>query len=240
LADHLERLAWSAERTGIRLPLPVGELAREVERLLDEARTNGLDGELSIRIMITRGEAPLGLDPTAASNPRRIAFIQPLRPPAPEAYRDGVSVITFSAYRPSESAAGAKVGNYLESILAIQEARQTGAHEALIVDGAGRVLEGTTSNLFVLRGQKLVTPPASLPILPGITRKLVMEAARDVGLEVEEAALTVDDVQSADEVFLTSTIREVLPVVRVDSAVIGAGVPGPHTRAIHAAFRARS
>jgi branched-chain amino acid aminotransferase len=240
LRDHIERLAWSAERTGIRLPLGPAELATEMERLFAEAQARGLGPELSIRIMVTRGEGPLGLDPTEAQDPRRIAFIQPLRPPPDAAYRDGVAVVTQTSYRPSDAAEGAKVGNYLESILAIRRARETGAHEALIVDGRGRVLEGTTSNVFIVRGTSLLTPPASLGILPGITRKLVLAVAPDAGLTAEEATLTLDDVRGADEVFLTSTIRGVLPVVKVDDAMIGNGKPGPMTRAIRAAFDARA
>jgi branched-chain amino acid aminotransferase len=147
--------------------------------------------------------------------------------------------VTRTAYRPSDAAKGAKVGNYLESIVLLREARAQGAHEAIVVDSEGRVLEGTTSNVFVVKGKELVTPPTTLPLLPGITRRLVLDAAPDVGLVAVERDLRVADLHGADEVFLTSTIREVLPVSRVDDRVIGGGRAGEKTKALLAAFRKR-
>ncbi|MBL9023744.1 MAG: aminotransferase class IV [Myxococcales bacterium] len=240
LEAHLERLAWSAERVGLTLPLGPAALAEETRRLLAEIRARGASGEHTIRIMVTRGEGPMGLDPTPAVSARRVVFLEPMKGPPPEAYLDGVSVITVTTYRPSDAARGAKVGNYLESILAIREARAAGAHEALIVDTRGVVLEGTTSNVLAIKGGLLLTPPATLTILPGITRKLVLAAAPDAGLVAREVVLTTADLLAADELLLTSTIREVLPVVRVDGTPIGSGKPGPKTRTLHAAFRARA
>lgn len=239
LEDHLERLAWSAARVKMTLPAPPETLCQEVRRLLSEVASRGGSGDYAVRIVLTRGQGPMGLDPTGAGHPRRVAFINPVHTPPVEAYEEGVGVITWPTYRPSDAARGAKVGNYLESILAIEEARTRSAHEALIVSGEGLVLEGATSNVFAIKGDQLATPPAALTILPGITRRLVMEAAKDAGLDAVEAPLTPRDLLGAEEVFLTSTIREVLPVVTVDGASIGGGKPGPKTRALHAAFRER-
>lgn len=240
LEAHAARLAWSAERVGLTLPLGAAALCEEVRRLLSEIRARGASGDHAVRVMVTRGEGPMGLDPTSVRAARRVAFFEPVLGPPPQAYADGVSVITYATFRPSDAARGAKVGNYLESILAIREARAANAHEALIVDGAGAVLEGTTSNVFAIKDGVLCTPPETLTILPGITRRAVLAAAPDAGLVSREVMLTKADLLAAEEVFLTSTIREVLPVVRVDGAAIGLGTPGPRTRSLHAAFRARA
>jgi branched-chain amino acid aminotransferase len=122
-------------------------------------------------------------------------------------------------------------------MMALRAARQAGAHEALILDAAGRIAEGTTSNVFIVRGQTLITPPDDAGILLGITRAKIIELAPRVGLSVQLSTLIVSDVTSADEVFLSSSLREIMPVVRVDGAQVGQGKPGAKTRELHAAFR---
>ena len=240
LEEHAERLAWSAERLGMALPLAPSDVVLEVRRNLSEVRAeHPAVGDLVARIMVTRGEGPFGLDPAGANQPRRVTFIHPYKPLPASYLEDGVSVVTRTAYRPSDAAKGAKVGNYLESIVLLREARAQGAHEAIVVDGQGRVLEGTTSNVFAVKGGELLTPPTTLPLLPGMTRRLVLEAAPEVGLVAAERMLTVADLLAADEVFITSSIREVLPVTRVDDRPIGGGRPGTKTQALHAAFRKR-
>ncbi|NUO52745.1 MAG: branched-chain-amino acid aminotransferase [Polyangiaceae bacterium] len=241
LEEHAQRLAWSAERIGMALPLAPRDVVLEVRRNLSEIRAQHPEvGDLVARIMVTRGEGPFGLDPAAADAPRRVTFIHPYKPLPVSHQEDGVSVVTRTAYRPSDAAKGAKVGNYLESIVLLRDARAHGAHEASVVDGQGRVLEGTTSNVFAVKGAELLTPPTTLPLLPGITRGLVLEAAPEVGLVAVERELSVSDLLGADEVFITSSIREVLPVTRVDDRPIGSGRVGAKTRALHAAFRRRS
>jgi branched-chain amino acid aminotransferase len=240
LKEHVERLAWSAERVLMNLPLTVADTVGEVGRVVREILERAPEGtELVARIMITRGEGPLGLDPTEATHPRRVMLVQRLSPLSSASYTKGVTVATFATFRPSDVARGAKVGNYLESILAIRHARSAGAHEALIVTGDGHVVEGTTSNVFAIVGGDLLTPPAYESLLPGITRALVIEAAPDAGLTAVERRLSPEDLASADEVLLTSTVRELLPVVGIDGHVVGTGRPGPRTRALHEAFRRR-
>lgn len=241
LEEHAERLAWSAERIGMTLPLAPRDVVLEVRRNLSEVRAQHPEvGDLVARIMVTRGEGPFGLDPAGADQPRRVTFIHPYKPLLASHQEEGVSVVTRTAYRPSDAAKGAKVGNYLESIVLLRDARAHGAHEAIVVDGQGRVLEGTTSNVFAVKGAELLTPPTTLPLLPGITRGLVLEAAPDVGLRAVERELWVPDLLGAEEVFITSSIREVLPVTRVDDRPIGGARVGPKTLALHAAFRRRA
>lgn len=238
LREHAERLAWSADRVGMDLPLTVpdivgevGALVREVQSLLPRST------ELVARLMVTRGEGPLGLDPAGASDPLRVLIVQPFRGLPSQAYREGVDVVCFPTHRPSDAALGAKVQNYLESILALRHARQAGAHEALIVSGDGCVIEGTTSNVLYVRGDELVTPPDYETLLPGITRRIVLDLAQRVELRVRQQRTSPADLAAADEVFLTSTLRELLPVVRIDGHLIAEGRPGPMTRRLQEQFR---
>lgn len=241
LREHIERLARSAATMGFELPLTAGDLAAEVTRIVSEVReVNGDGGDLIARMMVTRGEGSLGIDPSTASNPRRVLYVHALTLPPPSLYTSGVSVICYPTFRPSDAALGAKVGNYLESVLAIRHAKARGAHEALILSYDGHVVEGTTTNVFAIHGKQLLTPPTSETLLPGITRALVIEVAPSVGLEVVERRMEPRDFASADEVFLTSSIRELLPVVSIDEHTVAEGKPGPLTRALHEAFRERN
>lgn len=233
LADHMERLARSADRVGIPMPVPKEAMSAEVERAVLAAA----NPESYIRAMLTRGAGPLGLDPTLAQKPLRVIFIEPLVPLPASMYRDGVSVVTVRTERAADAASGAKVGNYLASLLALRVAKEAGAHEALIIGADGTVVEGTTSNVFAVRDSALLTPPEEAGILPGITRAHLLQAAADIGTPVRFERLTPDELAASSEVFISSSLREVLPVVRVDSAQVGDGRPGPVTRALHAAFR---
>jgi branched-chain amino acid aminotransferase len=122
----------------------------------------------------------------------------------------------------------------------MRDVRARGAHEAVIIDALDRVVEGTTSNIFIVRGSSLVTPPESAGILAGITRRVVLDLAPSVGLTPSEAMITRSELLAADEAFLSSSVREVVAIVRADDARIGSGIPGPRTLALHDAFRAHT
>lgn len=235
LDEHLARLRRSAERVFIVLPVDDATLRGDVERTVAAAGND----ESYVRVVVTRGSGPLSLDPATAGTPLRVVLVELVVPPPREHYAHGIGAILLRSRRATDDteAAGAKVGNYLANLLALREAKARGAQEALIVDGEGRVVEGASSNVFVVRAGHLVTPPASAGILVGITRGYILAAARALGLPVEERTLSPADVTGADEVFITSSIREVLPVVRVDDAPVGAGVPGAVTRSLHRRFR---
>ncbi|EYF05619.1 Branched-chain amino acid aminotransferase [Chondromyces apiculatus DSM 436] len=234
LDEHLARLERSAGRVAIPLPLPRADFALEIRRAIRAAR----NPESYVRAMITRGSGPMGLDTGLAEKALRVVLVEPLQALPATMYRDGVAVTTFKTRRAADEVAqGAKVSNYLTSMMALKEARAAGAHEALILDGSGDVLEGTTSNVFALTQGVLVTPPEEAGILVGITRAHVLEVAGELGIPVRVERLPLETLRSATEVFITSTLREIVPVVRVDGQEIGARVPGRTTRAIHAAFR---
>lgn len=235
LGEHLARLERSAERVFIPLPVPLDTIAAEVLLGLSLSQHT----ETFVRVMITRGTGPLGLDPDLAEKPSRIVLVEPFAPPSSQAYENGIEAILVRAARAADAtpAAGAKVANYLTSLLAIREARQRGAVEAFIVDARGSVLEGTTSNVFVVKGGEVVTPPENAGILAGITRAHVLRTAEEVGVKTTLRDVREAELFDADELFISSTLREILPVVRLDGRPIAGGRPGPVTRRLHEAFR---
>jgi branched-chain amino acid aminotransferase len=144
----------------------------------------------------------------------------------------------LQASRPTddERASGAKASNYLANLLAVHEAKQKGAQEALVVGRKGQILEGASSNIFIVKDGKVRTPEPQPGILVGITRAAVLAAAADEGIEVEEGEVRPEDLYGADEAFITSSIREVMPVVSADGQTIGQGTPGPVTKRLREGY----
>lgn len=237
LNEHLARLLRSAERVQIACALSLEELRREVLSAI------ALQGgpECYVRLMLTRGIGrSLGLDPELAEHPLRVVIVTPLSLPPAASYERGIAAIIYRAERASDAcgAAAAKTGNYLLAVLAARAARERGASEALIEDAHGQILEGATSNLFAVIGGRLVTAPESCAILPGITRGEVLSLARAADLPLEFRALSRLELQAAEEVFVCSSLRELVPVVTLDGHPIGSGLPGPMTRELLARYRA--
>lgn len=236
LDAHLARLESSARRIGMRLPAPLETFAAEV------AQTHAASGndDSYVRIVSTRGSGPLGLDPGLAENPVRMVIAMPLSPPAPEVYRDGAAVALVSVRRNLRDAIDpqAKTGNYLNSVMALAEAKQRGAYEAVMLDHRDYVTEGASSNVFAVMGDRVLTPPLDVGILEGITRSVVLKVCAKAGLRVLELPLTEAALLTADEVFITSSIREIVPIVRIDDSKIGAGAPGPVYARIRTLFDA--
>ncbi len=233
-AEHLRRLERSAASLGIAMPASAAQLGGEAERAVREAD----NPESYVRLMLTRGSGPLGLDPELCSEPPlRVIMVEPLVPPPPVLYQKGITTVCVQTVRASDAAQSAKIGNYLASALALQHARQRGADEALVVNREGIIVEGTTTNVFFVQGSKLITPPLEIGILPGITRKIVLDLARELFIGVELRALTPEQAHGMQEVFFTSSIRELLPIVSIDGHRIGTGKPGPVTRRLHLALR---
>ena len=225
--EHLERLGRSADRLMIPMPVSIDVLAAEVHATLAAAGA----GEWYVRVVVTRGTGPLTYDPTTASSPLRVIIVAPIAPHLEELYERGAAVVLLYASRPTDDprAAGAKASNYLANLLAVHEAKQKGAQEAIVLGRRGQLLEGASSNLFIVK-DGVVRPPEPEPgILVGITRATVLEVCASEGLPVDETELLPEDLYDADEAFITSSIREVMPVVRADGRVIGDGKPGPVT-----------
>lgn len=237
LDAHLDRLIKSAGLVFIPVPLEKAALGEEIEGAI----AAGGNAESYVRVIITRGQGSIGLDPSLADKPRRVIIVQPLSVPPAAFYADGVGAVSYRTQRNTDrtSAEGAKIGNYLVSVLAMREATRAGAVEALVVDAEGRVLEGSSSNVFVVSGGTIVTAPTSAGILAGITRHHVLELASELGVPVELRAPTLEEAYRADELFISSSIRELMPIVRLDQRAVGGGRPGPVFRRLLEAFRAR-
>jgi branched-chain amino acid aminotransferase len=199
--------------------------------VINTCRENGLrDGY--IRLVVTRGVGGLGLNPNKCKSPSVIVIADKIQLYPEEYYENGLSIITVPTTRNLHSALNPAIKslNYLNNILAKIEANNGGCEEAIMLNSEGYVAECTGDNIFLIKGNEMLTPPLSAGALYGITRGVVMELARESGLRVSEPNLTRYDVFNADECFLTGTGAEVVPVVKVDGRVIGDGKPGVRTR----------
>ena len=239
LGDHLDRLERSAAAILMRTP-PRAHIEKAV---VDTIVASKLD-DAYVRIVVTRGAGEIALDPAAADEPRLIVIVRAPKPPPPEAYRDGVEVAIVGRTRfapgvPTSTVdPQVKSGNYLGSVLAVAEAKKRGAYEAILCDNVGRLTEGSSSNFFIVAGGRVATPPLSVGLLEGITRKEVVQLCEGAGIGVGEQALWPIDLMRADEAFLTSSVRGVVPVVRVDGQPLGDGRPGPITHKVLALYEA--
>lgn len=232
LERHLARLAAAADKLGFSVV--TSDLNAAVAEVLG---ANGLKNA-RIRITISIGEGAITPDPQTCKSPTILIVASEYHPMPEQTYQKGYKVIISSIRRHSQSSiAGLKSTNFLESMLARQEARKAGADEALCLNEKGLVAEGSMSNIFIVANQTLQTPDASSGILPGITRGFVMELAAKTGLKVVEVEVTQEALFQAEEVFLTNSLLEVMPVTAIDGRQVGSGVPGAVTTRLAAAYR---
>ncbi len=232
--EHLRRLKQSARAIGLSLPRQVATLHRQMEELLTANRLR----HALLRLTITRGIGPPGLDPPARVRPTLFIFARPFSGYPIARYRAGITAVIATIRRapPSATPTHAKSLNYLANILAKRDATERGADDALLLNSTGDLCEGTTSNLFFVTSGALYTPAATTGLLEGITRRIVLTLARRNAIAIHEGAFPPADLTAADEAFLTNTSYELMPVVRVDGRKIGNGTPGPITRRLHRAF----
>ncbi len=237
LGPHLDRLERSAARLAMALPPRASIEGAIAETLRAAGVAAGGGDEAYVRVVVTRGGGEIGLDPRLADGPRLVVIVKPLATPPPELYARGCEARVVAVERTSVRALdpAIKSGNYLNNILALDQARRAGADEAVMCDARGRVAEGSTSNLWCVRDGVARTPRAGEGLLPGITRWRLFELARGAGLAAEEADLYPADLFAADELFLTSSIRGVLPVGRIDDRALPVG---PVTRRLGALYEA--
>ena len=236
LKEHIDRLFYSAKSILLTIPMSHAELMAAV---VDTCRQNNLrDGY--IRLLVTRGIGTLGLNPNRCKNPSVVIIADKIQLYPPELYRKGMEIITVPTVRNLHSALNPAIKslNYLNNIMAKIEANNGGCEEALLLNAEGYVSECTGDNVFIVKENHLMTPPLSAGALYGITRKVVMEIAAQSGMNVSEPNLTRYDIFNADECFLTGTGAELVPVVKVDGRVIGAGTPGPLTERLVTQYHA--
>lgn len=233
LADaHHARLAAAALRVGIEPPFDAKGFADLLDRTL--AR-NGIRDAL-LRLTLTRGSGPPVPDPAGAAEPTVLVVPRPAPPVDGAAWRRGLAAQVVAG---DGTGGGLKSTSFLPHVLALRAAREHGADEALLTNAAGEVAEGSVSNLFGVWGGMLVTPPVSAGGLAGVTRGLVLGLAERHGIRAEERPVPPKVLVDAEELFVTSTGWEVMPLTRLDGQPVGTGMPGPVTERLHRAFRAR-
>ena len=232
LEDHLVRLATSAQAIHLTLPLSPPEIQKIVEEGVDRAGF----GDTKIYLQVTRGVAPRSHPFPVATKANFVATFR-VKVELPTDLRSkGVSVITTEDLRWAKC--HIKSTALLPNVLASQMALEANVFEAVFVTPSGVVHEGSASNLFIVHDGLVRTPAKTERILHGITREIALQCARDAGYGVVEDKVRVEELRTAEEVFLTGTAIEVLGVVKVDSDMIGSGVVGPSTTRIHQVFRA--
>jgi branched-chain amino acid aminotransferase len=234
LQQHLDRLWDSARSIWLTIPMSKEEMANAVNETLAK---NGIrDGY--IRLIVTRGSGTLGLDPNKCPKPEVIIITDHIQLYPKEFYENGLKIITAATVRNHTAALSPRIKslNYLNNILAKIEGLRAGCVEALMLNTKGEVAECTGDNIFLAKGGVLFTPPIDAGILEGITRNAIIELAEAAGITVKQIPLSRHDVYIADEVFLTGSAAEVIPVVEIDTRTIGSGKPGPITKLLTEKF----
>ncbi|QEF99933.1 Branched-chain-amino-acid aminotransferase [Stieleria maiorica] len=235
LKEHLDRLDESARAINLQLPVSLEQLAADTNETV--SRNGIVDGY--IRLLVTRGAGPLGLDPFKCSDPQVIIIADSITLYPESFYDNGLDLVTASTIRNHPAALSPRIKslNYLNNILAKMEGLKAGCIEALMLNHKGEVAECTGDNLFVIKHGRLNTPPIEAGILEGVTRNAVLELAREAGIETTELPMTRHDIYVADECFLTGSAAEVIPAVTLDGRKIGDGKVGPITQQLNKAFR---
>jgi branched-chain amino acid aminotransferase len=238
LREHIDRLYRSAKVIKLDIPLTKEEMIKAV---IETLKANGLR-DAYIRLIVTRGVGDLGLDPRKCGKPSVIIIAEKMEPILGKMAREkGAKLIISSVRRDPVYATSHEVKslNYLNSILAKLEAINANADDALMLDSRGFVSEASAANLFIVKDNSLITPPVTAGILPGITRAFVMELAKSLGINVYERDITPVELLTADEVFLTGTGAEIVPVTMINGVKIGDGTPGRITKLLIEEFDKR-
>lgn len=239
LEEHVRRLEREAELLQLPFEADTAHWASRIEALL-EANDLG-DGDARIRIQLSRGGGPeddlVSADP-ASLRPVTMVVAREVGEEVATRQIEGVRALSLQSSFARGNFPQIKSLNYLPSIMAARFARAQGYDEALLLNAQSKVLEGSSSNVFVVVGEQLRTPPVRLGLLPGITRERVLALATDFGLTIEESALELRELLIADEVFLTGSVKEIVPLVGIDRSQVGSGRAGDVTRTLQEAYQA--
>lgn len=234
LAEHLKRLEASGKVLGWQEWFDGEELTWGIYQTLEK---NGLQ-DASIRLTVSRGTGACRPDPASCKQMTIVIFALPFQPLCSEVYEQGWKVATAKIQRNLTSPlCGLKVGNYLDHILAKTEAKEQGANEAMLLNTRGSIAEGTMCNLFFVRDGKLITPDIASGLLPGITRRTVLQLAKKVGIVIEERPVYPAEVGEISEMFMTSSLLEIMPVTLLDNRRVGDGCPGAMTRLLQVKYK---
>lgn len=236
---HMRRLRASADRLLLDVPYDDATMLKWIEQTI--ASAGPLD-EAYIRILHTRGVGELNYDPKSTPAPTTVVIVKPFDAPAARVFTDGIriSLVDMLRNHPKSVNPIIKSNNLLNNALAMQMAYRSGAEEGLMCNFRGELTECSQANFFMVRDGVVLTPPSEAGLLEGVTRAFLFEIGREIGVEVREETLYPKDLESADEMFITSTTRELSPVVNVDGRVVGTGKPGPLTQRLLARYQARA
>ncbi len=235
LEEHIRRLFESAKTLELDLGMTFEEMCRAT---VDTVAANGKE-DVYIRLVVSRGRGDLGIDPAKCDKVTVAIIVDDIALYPQELYENGISLITASTRRIPIDCIDPRIKslNYLNNILAKIEARKAGVPEAIMLNQSGYVAECTADNIFLVKNGVLKTPDLLQGALGGITRATVLEIAREKGMQAEETVLAVHDFYNADEVFLTGTGAEIVPVVEIDKRTVGTGRPGAVTLELLEAFK---
>lgn len=233
---HIERLFRSAEAIYLNIPISPAEIRKAIE---DTVKVNGLK-DAYIRITISRGEGEPGLDPDLCKTPTVVVYAKEFKPYSEEWYKEGVRITVTSVKKgsPDYIKHPVKICNYyLPNFFAKREAKRRGAVEGIMLTGDGYIAEGTVSNIFIVSNGAVLTPPAGVDVLDGVTRGIVIQIAKDAGIPFREEIFSKTELIKAEECFLTNTTFEILPVKEVDGFKISERSPGKITTFLMGKFR---
>lgn len=238
-SGHIFRLGWHLKRlinSGKLLSLPANALELE-KACYDTLKANKL-GNARIRLTVSIGEGEAVPDPPKQPRPTVLVIASSYNPPTAETYLKGYDARVSSIRLNSQSPlARLKTANYLNNILARKEAKATGSDEALLLNERGLLCEGSTSNIFLVSGGRLITPGVESGCLPGITRQAVIEIAREMGMSIAQRGVQIEELLRADEAFLTGSLIELMPLTAVNSKPVGDGKQGRITKRLMAAYK---
>lgn len=232
---HLERLDRSARGIGLEPPFSHPQIGQAI------AATHEASGndESYVRVIVTRGTGPIALDPRKSVDPTLVILVRQLELPPADLYERGLSVVMVCTIKTGGLVdPQLKTGNYLGSVLALRDAAAKGGEDAILCNDLGEVAEGASSNVFVVAGGEIATPHLEAGLLAGITRETVCRLAAQTGHAVQERVVTVEQCRDADELFLTSSIRGIMPVTKIDGAPVGSGRVGRITRELRERYEA--
>lgn len=239
LDEHLDRLWHSATSIFMEIQWPKEIIKEYLYAGLNKIKQKINSKRYYIRIIITRGGGEIGLDPSLSNGQNLIIIFKPLPEPDPELYRTGVDLVVTEVIRNAKKAIdpNVKSGNYLNNVMALRQAREKGAYDAVMLNDKGFVTESTTANIWIILGDKIITPPIEAGLLGGITRASLIKVGLEKGLNIEEQNFSPETLCSADEVFITSSSREILPVTRINEHKISDGKPGKTTAQLHTFYK---
>ncbi len=239
MKEHLDRLWNSATGIGMEISWSRDKIIQFVSEGLEEFKTLVSASRYYIRIIVTRGGGEIGLDPSLSEGQNLFIIFKPLPEPNLVQYEKGVDLVVTEVLRNPKRAMdpNVKSGNYLNNVMALKQAREKGAYDAVMLNENGYVTESSTANIWIVLGDRIITPPVDAGLLGGITRQTLMRIGIEKGFNIREQNFTADTLCSADEVFITSSTREVLPVTMINEQTIGTGKPGKITTALHKLYK---